>query len=117
MQPGVALLEAAEGEPILETALIVRTLRPVFLSHEGGPISPELAIHETGFLCPSACAFFGGNRLYLLLEPAPCDACHDVARLRMLRLMLFSRAIGHAVISCAKVSETRTTHHQVNLGI
>lgn len=78
MPLGVELLEAEEGVPILETTLIARELRPMFLSHEGCPISTEQGIHETGFLCPPACAFFRGNRWELLLEPAPCDACADV---------------------------------------
>jgi hypothetical protein len=58
MPPGVDLLEAEEGLPILETALIARKLRPVFLSHEGGPISAEQGIREAGFLRPPALAFF-----------------------------------------------------------
>jgi hypothetical protein len=60
--------------PILETALIARKLRPVFSSHEGDPISAAQGIHETGFLCPPACAFFLCDRVELLLEPAPVDA-------------------------------------------
>ena len=60
--------------PILETALIARKLRPVFSSHEGYSISGAQGIHETGFLCPPACAFIPRHRLELLLEPAPLDA-------------------------------------------
>ena len=74
MPPGVELLEAAEGVPILEPTLIARTLRPVFPSHEGGPISPAQGIDEASFLRQPACAFLRGNRWELLLEPAPFNA-------------------------------------------
>jgi hypothetical protein len=49
-------------------------MRPVFLSHEGYPIPAAQGIHETGFLCPPACAFILRDRVELLLEPAPFDA-------------------------------------------
>jgi hypothetical protein len=74
MPPGVDLLEAEEGFPILEPALIARKLRPVFLSHEGHPISAAQGIHKAGFLRPPACAFILRDRVELLLEPAPLDA-------------------------------------------
>ena len=48
--------------PILETALITYKLRPVFLSHEGDPISAAQRIHKAGFLCPPACAFILRDR-------------------------------------------------------
>ena len=54
--------------PIRETALIARNLRPVFSSHEGDPISAAQGIHETGFLCPPACAFIPRDRVALLKE-------------------------------------------------
>ena len=41
MPPEVDLLEAEEGLPILEPALIACKLRPVFLSHDGCSISAE----------------------------------------------------------------------------
>jgi hypothetical protein len=74
MPPGVDLLETEEGVPILETALIARRLRPVFLSHQSCPISAEQGIHEAGFLRPPARAFILRDRVALLLEPAPFDA-------------------------------------------
>jgi len=74
MPPGVDLLEAEEGFPILEPALIARKLRPVFLSHEAHPISAAQGIHETGFFRPPACSFILRDRVELLLEPAPLDA-------------------------------------------
>jgi hypothetical protein len=74
MPPGVDLLEAEEGLPILETALIARKLSPVFLSHEGHPISAAQGIYEAGFLRPPACAFIHRDRVELLLEPAPLYA-------------------------------------------
>jgi hypothetical protein len=49
-------------------------MRPVLFSHEGYPISATQGIHEAGFFCPPACAFFPRNRVELLLEPAPFDA-------------------------------------------
>jgi hypothetical protein len=44
------------------------------LSHEGYQISAEQSIHETGFLCPPACAFILRDRVEVLLDPAPFDA-------------------------------------------
>ena len=74
MPPGVDLLEEEEGLPILETALIARKLRPVFLTHECHPISAAQGIHEAGFLRPPTCSFILRDRVELLLEPAPLDA-------------------------------------------
>jgi len=54
-------------------------VRPVFLSHEGDPISAAQGIHETGFLCPPASPFIFRDRVELLLEPTPFDARDDVA--------------------------------------
>ena len=79
MPPGVDLLEEEEGLPILETALIARKLRPVFLTHECHPISAAQGIHEAGFLCPPASPFIFRDRVELLLEPTPFDARDDVA--------------------------------------
>jgi hypothetical protein len=74
MPPGVDLLEAEEGLAILEPALIACELRPVFLSHEGHPISTAQGIHKAGFLCPPTFAFFPRDRMEVLLESAPFDA-------------------------------------------
>jgi hypothetical protein len=78
MPPGVDLLETEEGVPILETGLIARELRPVLLSHEGHPISAEQGIHEAGLLHPPALVFFLRDRVEVLLESAPFNACDDV---------------------------------------
>jgi len=74
MPPKVDLLEAEEGVPILEPALIARKLRRMFRSYEGGAISAEQGIHETGFLRPPALAFFARDRGELLLKSAPFNA-------------------------------------------
>ena len=74
MPPKVDLLEAEEGVPILEPALIARKLRRMFRSYEGGAISAEQGIHEAGFLPSPALAFFPRDRGELLLESAPFNA-------------------------------------------
>jgi len=78
MPPEVDLLEAEEGVPILEPALIAHKLRPVFFSHEGGSISAEQGILETGFLRSPALAFFPRDRWEKLLASAPFNARDDV---------------------------------------
>jgi len=74
MPPGVALLEAAEGEPILETALIASPLRRMFLFHDVPTISQAQSIPKASFLCPPTCTVILRERMELLLVPAPCDA-------------------------------------------
>jgi hypothetical protein len=49
--------DAEEGSPILEPALIADKVRPVFLSHEGDPISIAQRIHKAGFFRAPAYAF------------------------------------------------------------